>query len=142
MRRIRREKKIKCALTSTMANATQMAVPDNTFAGTAKDLIPPPPVPAEVAKVAVTCKDGKKLSTPLKLNPTAFANGLACHPDRAFVKHVVNSCQYGINIGYEGPQLKHLHKSRPIHFCIPLDPSLPHVVKLGQLVHPISTNCD
>ena len=53
------------------------------------------------------------LSTPIKLNPSAFEEGLACHPDRAFVKRVVDSCMYGVNIGYEGPDLQVCSKNWP-----------------------------
>ena len=90
--------------------------------------------------VTRACNNGIHLSTPIKLNPSAFQEGLECHPDREFVHRVVDACWYGINIGYEGPDIKVNSDNWPsiqVHQEA-VEQSIKRDVALGRKIGPFS----
>ena len=53
---------------------------------------------------------------PRHLNPEAFRQGMANHPDRDFVNKLVHDCTYGVSIGYTGPRAPRISHNWPSAF--------------------------
>ena len=64
---------------------------------------------------AVSClaDNGTVLSVSPCLSADAFETGLANHPDTEFVSYIVNTCKYGVDIGYEGDRSSQVCKNWP-----------------------------
>ena len=48
-----------------------------------------------------------------RLNPEEFRVGLLNHPDRAFADKIVHQCANGVDLGYTGPRVSHIHPNWP-----------------------------
>ena len=66
---------------------------------------------------------------------------LSSHPDKIFVRQLVNDLQHGCSIGYTGPQFAHLAKNLPSAFQQPsvIDATLQKECEAGRILGPFPT---
>ena len=69
------------------------------------------------------------------IRPFALERELSSHPDKVFVKQLVNDLQHGCSIGYTGPQFAHLAKNLPAAYQQPdvIDATLQRECEAGRI---------
>ena len=72
------------------------------------------------------------------IRPFALERELSLHPDKIFVKQLVNDLQHGCSIGYMGPQFAHLAKNLPTAYQQPdvIDATLQRECEAGRILGP------
>ena len=75
------------------------------------------------------------------IRPFALKRELSLHPDKAFVKELVNDLQHRCSIGYTGPQFAHLAKSLPTAYQQPdvIDATLQRECEAGRILGPFTS---
>ena len=74
------------------------------------------------------------------IRPLALECELSLHPDKFFVKQLVNDLQHGCSIGYRVPQFAHLAKNLPIAYQQPdvIDATLQRECEAGRILKPFT----
>ena len=83
----------------------------------------------------------RPISAERRLNPHAFFTGLQSHPDRDFANRIVHQCSYGVDLGYTGPRVSHIHQNWPSAYTHheAVQASIDKDVSLGTKVGPFSS---